>query len=108
MDLELENYIPQRIIELCKKYKISRYQISQKTGISQSVLSDIVNKKNMPTLYTLQKICIAFEISLAQFFSEDGDLPDITQGQKEILELWINLAPEKQKFIETCLKSMIN
>ncbi len=42
--MELKNYIPHRILELCEKYKISRYQISQKTGIPQSALSDIVKK----------------------------------------------------------------
>lgn len=105
--MELENYVPEHIQELCKKYKMTRYQLSQKAGISQSALSDIVKHNNMPTIYTLNKICIGFGISMSQFFEESDIIPNITEKQKEILELWIQLSPEAQRFFEICIRSMI-
>lgn len=105
--MELENYIPYQITELCKKNKMTRYQLAQKTGISQSALSDIVKHKNIPTIYTLNKICTAFNISLSQFFTENDVLPNLTEKQREILELWMQLTPEAQNFFETCMRSMV-
>ena len=36
----------------------------------------------------LEKICDAFEITIAQFFSDDESRLDLTKEQKEILEIW--------------------
>ena len=54
--MEVEKYVAGKVLELCEKNHMSRYQLSARTGISQSVLSDIINKKNLPTLITLEKI----------------------------------------------------
>ena len=66
--MDIEKFIPERIDELCKRNKISRYQLSALTGISQSALSAIVKKKIIPTLITLNKICKGLWISMSEFF----------------------------------------
>ena len=43
----VENYIPAKIIELCAKTGITKYRLSQTTGISQSALSDITKENNL-------------------------------------------------------------
>ena len=70
--MDIEKFIPERIDELCKRNKISRYQLSALTGISQSALSSISKKKTVPTVITLDKICKALGISLSEFF-ENGE-----------------------------------
>lgn len=78
------------------------------TGISQSVLTNIVNSNTLPTLITLEKICCAFDITLAQFFSTDNSLLNLTDEQNELLDLWTMLNLEEKRFVKTCIQSLKN
>ena len=102
----IEDYVPLRIEELCSKSGITRYQLSRRTGISQSALSDIVKKKNVPTLITIERICAAFGITIAQFFTKGESVPDLSGEQKELLLLWNNLKLEEKEIVKTFLKSI--
>ncbi len=102
----VEDYIPMRIEELCSNGGITRYQLSRRTGISQSALSDIVKKKNVPTLATIEKICAAFGITIAQFFIQGEHLPDLSGEQKELLLLWDGLKLEEKEIVKTFMKSI--
>lgn len=106
--MDIEKFIPGRIDELCKRNKISRYQLSALTGISQSALSAIVKKKTIPTLITLNKICKGLGISLSEFF-ENGDrrgAGNISEDQREVLDLWDTLTKEEQRFIKISMRSL--
>ena len=46
-----------RIRELCEQRKWSYYQLSKASGIPYSTLNTMLNKENMPSLPTLQKLC---------------------------------------------------
>mgnify|MGYP002415672668 CR=1 FL=1 len=83
----MEEYIPLRIAELCRKRGYTKYRLAQLTGITQTALGNMLNQKSMPTMANLEKICDAFEITIAQFFSDDESRLDLTKEQKEILEL---------------------
>lgn len=106
--MEVEKYVADKVLELCEKNHMSRYQLSARTGISQSVLSDIINRKNLPTLITLEKICRAFLISLSEFFEDGAErVPArLTKEQTEVLALWKSLSKEEQHFVITCMKSL--
>lgn len=106
--MKVEDYVPERIEELCRLGGISRYQLSSRTGISQSALSDIVKGKNMPTLSTIEKICEAFGMTIAQFFACDHRLPDLSKEQEELLCLWSELKLEERSIVKTFMKSMKN
>ena len=84
------DFIGPRVKELCDKQKITKYRLSQMTGVTQTVLSRIIKKENVPTIQTLEKICIALHVSLAQFFAKDE------AEQKEIIETWNGLNPEER------------
>ncbi len=67
-----------KVISALKKkreeLKISRYQISKKTGISQSTLSNIKNLKQKPTFYTLIMIAEYLDIKLSVILNEADDI----------------------------------
>ena len=88
------DFIGPRIKELCDKQQITKYRLSQLTGVTQTVLSRIIKRENIPTIQTLEKICTALNISLAQFFAKDENPPDLTAEQREIVETWSGLNPE--------------
>lgn len=104
--MRIEDYVPMRIEKLCAKGGISRYQLSNRMGISQSALSDIVKKKNVPTLVTIERICAAFGITIAQFFTQGESIPDLSNEQKELLLLWGDLKLEEKEIVKTFMKSI--
>ncbi len=91
--LSVSDFIGPRIQELCDKQGITKYRLSQLTGLTQTVLSNIIRKKTIPTLQTLEKVCTAFHISLSQFFSRDEKLLELTPEQLELVETWNSLNP---------------
>lgn len=78
---------------------MSRYRLSQKSGISQSSISNLLNRKSLPTLITLDKICTGFEITLSQFFSQDDSIVDLSDEQKHILEEWSTLSDKERELV---------
>ena len=97
--MRVEEYITTRVKELCVKHKVTKYRLSQLTGMSQTALGNIMNMKSMPTVLTLEKICDAFGITMAQFFAGEGKRPDLTQEQKEIIETWDMLGAEERRIL---------
>lgn len=101
-----ENYIIDRIESLCEKKHISRYRLSQKTGLAQSSISNLLNRKSVPTIPTLEKICEGLGVTLAQFFAGEGETPDLTEEQKELLAAWNDLSDEEKKLTRAYMQGI--
>ena len=101
-----EEYIAKRIKELCEKKQMSMYALSQKTNISQSSLSNLMKRGSIPTFFTLDRICEGLGITLAQFFAEDNERPDLTQEQRKLLETWDGLSDKEKKAVETYIRGI--
>ena len=76
--MQIEKYIADKITSLCEKRDISKYRLSQLSGISQSSLGRIMAQENLPSLITLEKICTALGVTLSQFFQE-GNSENLTE-----------------------------
>ena len=89
------------ILDRITSHRISRnwteYQLAQKSGIPQSTISTWYRKKMLPTLSSLDKICRAFDMTMAQFLSENDGLTEITTDQRELLDKWELLSPIQKK-----------
>lgn len=101
-----EEYIAQRIKELCEKKDLTMYALSKKTGISQSSLSNIMNRGSIPTFLTLGKICDGLKITLAQFFAEGEDRLDLTLEQKKVLDIWDTLSDREKNAVAIYVKGI--
>lgn len=101
-----ENYIIDRIESLCEKKQISRYRLSQKTGLAQSSISNLLNRKSVPTIPTLEKLCEGLGVTLAQFFAGEGETPDLTEEQKELLAEWNDLSDEEKKLTRAYMQGI--
>ncbi|BFK24930.1 MAG: helix-turn-helix domain-containing protein [Blautia producta] len=104
--VKLEEFVPDRINFLCNKYKITRYELSKRTGISQTALSNIVKHKQIPTLDTLEKICEGFQMSVVEFFTTPDNIAGLSEEEKKILRLWGNLSEEEKRFLEVILLNL--
>lgn len=105
--LQAENYIIARIEQLCEKKNISRYRLAQKSGIAQSSISTLLNRKSVPTIQTLEKICDGLDITLAQFFTEDEEYPDLTSDQKQLLSDWNAMDDHQKELVKAYIQGVI-
>ena len=71
---------------------------SAEANLSHSTITNVFKRNNAPTLPTLEVICRAFGITLAQFFAEGGEAVEITDEQRELFAKWSTLT-EKQKVL---------
>lgn len=105
--MQPENYIIDRIELLCEKKKISRYKLAQKSGIAQSSISTLLNRKSVPTIQTLEKLCEGFDMTLAQFFAGDEEVPDLTEEQKKLLADWKLLDEHQKELVKAYIQGII-
>ena len=88
------------------QHKVSKYRLAQLTDMSQTALANIMNKKSIPTVPTLERICDAFGISIAQFFAGDGMRPDLTDEQGELLEIWDDLNADERRILMNFVRTL--
>ncbi len=78
---------------------MSKYRLSQLTGISQSSIGKIIAKESLPTMPTVEKICDALGVTMAQFFA-GMDVPvSLSESQQEVLNIWNNLDEKEQNVV---------
>lgn len=88
--------IHQRIEQLCKQKGWSYYRLAKEAGFQQSTLKSITTEKYMPSLYTLNKICIALNITMSDFF--DTSIFNYNNNEKQLfISLWNELPPEDRE-----------
>ena len=84
----------------------TEYQLAEKSGLPQSTISSWYRKNMVPTVPSLEKICIAFGITLSQLFSEGDAAVSLTKSQQKLLERWAKLTEEQQEAIFTLIDKM--
>lgn len=90
--------VVERIKQICNQKGISFYRLSQDSGIPYSTLTNSLNQGTVPSIYTLERICSALDITLSQFFkSEDTQVYTLTKEQITYLHLFDSLSSERKK-----------
>ena len=82
----------------------SMYELAQEVGITQSTLTSMIKRGNPPKIDTLESICEAFGITLAQFFMEDEQLEVLSRNEKELVSLFRKISDVKQRALIDLLK----
>lgn len=73
--MNISEAVVKRILELCRERNITINKLSTICGITQSTLSNIVNREsNNPTVSTIKKICDGLEITIVDFFNTEDFL----------------------------------
>lgn len=63
--------ILKKIDELRRARGWSVYKLAEESGLTQSTLANMFARGTQPTISTLESICKAYGISLAEFFSDN-------------------------------------
>ena len=82
-----------RISSLQKERNWTTYRLAEEAAITQSTLTNMFLRKTLPSLTTLDHICMAFGITIEDFFKE-GTSPD--PKEERFLSLFRRLS-EKEK-----------
>ena len=84
----------------------SEYQLAQHSGLSQSTISTWYRKNQIPTIQTLEKVCLGLGITLSQFFATDNDTVSLTASQNELLDCWAALTDIQQALFMQLFKNI--
>lgn len=98
------------ILSVITQYREERgwteYQLAERSGLPQSTISSWYRKKIIPTVPSLEKICIAYGITLSQLFSEGGETVTLTESQQKLLGCWARLDADQQAAVFALIEKM--
>lgn len=95
-----------RIDELMKERKWSDYKLATESGLSSSTIANIHRRNTVPSIPTLEAICSAFGITLAQFFSDNNITVQLSSEQLDLFNRWIYLTENQKRIIYELIKEM--
>lgn len=95
-----------RITEYREARGWTEYQLAERSGLPQSTISSWFRKGMMPTIPSLEKICIAFGITISQLFANENELVSLTSTQRKLLESWSRLDEDKQAAVFQLIEKM--
>lgn len=96
-----------RIKQLMEERNWTDYRLAKESGLSHSTVTNMFNRNNAPTLPTLEAVCKAFGITLAQFFLEENT-PELTEEQRILFAKWSTLKNEQKQALLTLIDTMRN
>ena len=75
----------------------TRYRLAKKAGLSTTTINNLWLRNNVPTIFTLEDICRALGITMAEFFTLPGEkAPAFTAEQQALLARWDMLTAEQR------------
>lgn len=94
-----------RIKQLMDERGWTIYELSKRSGLAQTTISNMWKRNTEPTIPSLRAMCNGFGITLSQFFAE-GDWVELSAEQKEFFTRWAALAPEQKQMLMNLVSSM--
>lgn len=77
----ISDAVADRIIELCNKRGLTINKLSNISGLTQSTVNDIVNRKTKNIgIITIKTLCDGLDISITDFF----DTPEFRNLEQEL------------------------
>lgn len=84
----------------------TEYRLAKEAGLSHSTITNMFSRQTAPSVPTLEAICNGFGITLSQFFSEDGNLVELTNEQMTMFQQWAKLTPHQKALISDLIDNM--
>ena len=84
----------------------STYKLAYEAGLTQSTLSNMFARGTCPTVDTLEKICDAFGISLAEFFEEDDRKAHVSKEELELLRKYRALTDKEKDAVRSMIDAL--
>lgn len=98
--------IQKRIRQLMDERGWTEYRLAKSADLSHSTVTNMFNRNNAPTFPTLEAVCQAFGITLAQFFSEGNEPVQLTEEQRTLFSIWSTLNEDQKKALLQLMNTM--
>ena len=92
-----------RLDDLMKERGWSDYRLAQNSKLSSSTIANIRSRNTIPSVVTLESICNAFGITLAQFFADNQTMAHLTPEQKAMFDSWVALTPDQKNIVSNII-----
>ena len=99
--------VKERLIQLQQQRGWTDYKIAKEAGLSSNTVSNIYRRNNVPSIPTLEALCKAFDITMAQFFAEDN-LVELTPEMMDLVERWAALTDDQKAAVWQVIKTYEN
>lgn len=99
--------IHERLNNILNAKQWTRYRLSKESGLSESTITNIFKRGNVPTIGTLEIICKSMGITLSQFFA-DNEMIELTPELKKFYDEWLKLNGEQREASLKMMKAMTN
>lgn len=96
----------QRIRQLMDERGWTIYRLAQESKLSQTTISNIFKRNNQPSIPTVNAICDACGITLAQFFAED-DPANTLNTRREFDNSVAALKEDQREALAAFIKTMV-
>jgi len=96
--------VKEKLIQMQKQRGWSDYKIAKEAGLSPNTVSNIYRRNNLPSIPTLEAICKAFGITMAQFFAEN-ELVELTPDISALISKWSALTEDQKAALWAIMKS---
>ena len=83
-----------RIRELMEERRWTDYRLAKEANLSHSTVTNMFNRNNAPTLPTLEAVCRAFGITLAE-----GEEAQLTEDQQKLFSKWSTLTDRQKQIL---------
>ena len=105
----IESKVVDRINELLENNRWKPYKLAKESGIPYSSLNNLLKHKNCPTIPTLEKICIGFNITLTDFFNFDAKPlaePKLSETELSVIDTFKTLSTKEKEAIIICMNGL--
>lgn len=95
-----EEYVLLRIRQLINEREWTFYRLAKQADISYSTLNNMFQRGNVLSIPTLLRICDGFDITMSEFFDEDGaEAEQMSISDQNILADFHRLKEQDQKLV---------
>ena len=95
-----------RIKELMDERGWTIYELSKRSGLAQTTISNMWKRNTEPTIPSLRALCNGFGITLVQFFSDRTEASALTSEQQELFSKWSTLTERQKKLLLELMETM--
>lgn len=95
-----------RIKQLMEERGWTDYRLAKEAKLSHSTVTNMFNRNNGPTLPTLESVCEAFGITLAQLFSDADEPFKLTDEQQVLFARWSSLTDKQKQLLLDLMSTM--
>ena len=104
--ITIEEIVAKKIDLVRNQKNYSVRELSEKSGIAISAISNIIRCKKIPSIYTISCICNALEVSLSDFFNQDEQVLMLRGKESILIKIYRELSPMSQDTLIKVSKCM--